>query len=136
MTFNFLKRLTVIIIVLQVCSTMVIPLMPVSTVIYHQLIMNNKVPCFGRTLSRWSPLHLQLLAPTNPHWTRMVVRLFSLCVIHKEDLCPSNGDINRLMMMSKHPSQRTGTIERLCHFSQRSTHTEPPFYIILKPFIP
>jgi hypothetical protein len=23
---------------------------------------------------------------------------FSLCVIHKEDLCPSNGDINRLMM--------------------------------------
>jgi hypothetical protein len=25
--------------------------------------------------------------------------LFSLCVIHKEDLCPSSGDINRLMMM-------------------------------------
>jgi hypothetical protein len=24
---------------------------------------------------------------------------FSLCVIHKEVLCPSNGDINGLMMM-------------------------------------
>jgi hypothetical protein len=24
---------------------------------------------------------------------------FSLCVIHKERLCPSSGDINRLMMM-------------------------------------
>jgi hypothetical protein len=24
---------------------------------------------------------------------------FSLCVIHKEGLCPSIGDINRLMMM-------------------------------------
>jgi hypothetical protein len=24
---------------------------------------------------------------------------FSLCVIHKEDLCPSSGDINRLMIM-------------------------------------
>jgi hypothetical protein len=24
--------------------------------------------------------------------------LFSLCVIHKEGLCPSSGDINRLMM--------------------------------------
>jgi hypothetical protein len=25
--------------------------------------------------------------------------LFSLCVIHKEYLCPSSGDINKLMMM-------------------------------------
>jgi hypothetical protein len=24
------------------------------------------------TLSRWSRLHLQLLAPTNPHWDRVV----------------------------------------------------------------
>jgi hypothetical protein len=27
---------------------------------------------------------------------------FSLCVIHKEGLCPSSGGINGLMMM-KHP---------------------------------
>jgi hypothetical protein len=27
--------------------------------------------------------------------------LFSLCVIHKEGLCPSSGDINRLMMTRK-----------------------------------
>jgi hypothetical protein len=31
---------------------------------------------------------------TEPAWGIM----FSLCVIHKVDLCPNNGDINRLMM--------------------------------------
>jgi hypothetical protein len=52
-------------------------------------------PCFGRHV-----LYLQSLAPTNPHWARMVgYGPFSLCIIHKEGLCPSNGDINRLMMM-------------------------------------
>jgi hypothetical protein len=50
--------------------------------------------------SRWSRLHLQSLAPTNPHWARVVCCVpFSLCVIHKEGLCHSCGDINRLMMM-------------------------------------
>jgi hypothetical protein len=37
--------------------------------------------------------------------------LFSLCVIHKEGLCPSSGDINRLMIMKSYeyldgPGQR------------------------------
>jgi hypothetical protein len=56
-------------------------------------------------LSRWSRLHLQLLAPINPHWARMVgYGPISLCVIHKEEgrkegLCPSSRDINRLMMV-------------------------------------
>jgi hypothetical protein len=54
------------------------------------------------TLSRWSRMHLQFLAPTNPHWARVVrygpVSIL-LCVIHKEGLCTSSGDINRLMMM-------------------------------------
>jgi hypothetical protein len=36
----------------------------------------------------------------NPHWARVVgYGPFSLCVIHKEGLCPSSGDINRLVMM-------------------------------------
>jgi hypothetical protein len=52
------------------------------------------------TLSRWSWLHLQSLAPTNPHWARVVgYGPFSLWVIYKEGLCPSSGEINRLMMM-------------------------------------
>jgi hypothetical protein len=39
-------------------------------------------------------------APTKPHWARVVgYGLFSLCAIHKEGLCPSSGDINRLMML-------------------------------------
>jgi hypothetical protein len=37
---------------------------------------------------------------TNPHWARVVgYGPFSLWVIHKEGLCPSSGDINRLMVM-------------------------------------
>jgi hypothetical protein len=44
-------------------------------------------PCFGSTLSRWSQLHLQSLAPTKPHWARMVgYGPSSLCIIHKESL--------------------------------------------------
>jgi hypothetical protein len=43
---------------------------------------------------------LQSLAPTNPHWVRVVgYGLFSLWLIYKEGLCLSSGDINRLMMM-------------------------------------
>jgi hypothetical protein len=53
------------------------------------------------TLSRWFRLHLQSLAPTNPHWTRVVGFIpFSLCVIDKEGLSLSSGDINGLMMMT------------------------------------
>jgi hypothetical protein len=53
------------------------------------------------TLSRWSRLHLQLLAPTNPHWARVkVYGPYYLCVIHKEGLYPSSGDINRLMVVT------------------------------------
>jgi hypothetical protein len=41
-------------------------------------------------------------SPTNSHWARVVgYGPFSLWVIHKEGLCPSSGDINRLMMMSE-----------------------------------
>jgi hypothetical protein len=46
--------------------------------------------------------HVKLLGPagTNPQWDCVVgYGPFFLCVIHKEDLCPSNGGINRLMMM-------------------------------------
>jgi hypothetical protein len=56
------------------------------------------------SLSRWSRLYLQLLAPSNPHWARVVgYSPFSLCIIHKEGLCPSSGDINRWMMITRLP---------------------------------
>ncbi|RVE49878.1 hypothetical protein evm_005471 [Chilo suppressalis] len=38
------------------------------------------------------------LAPANPHWARVVMAQ-SPYSIHGEGLCPSSGDINRLMMM-------------------------------------
>jgi hypothetical protein len=55
------------------------------------------------TLSRWSRLHFNSLAPTLPHWARsgsLSYDSFSLCDIHKEDLCPSSGGVNWLMTMS------------------------------------
>jgi hypothetical protein len=53
------------------------------------------------TLSRGSRLYLQSLAPTNPHWARVVTYgPFSSGVIHKEGLCHSSGDIDRLMIIT------------------------------------
>jgi hypothetical protein len=61
---------------------------------YLELLRASEV-----TLSRWSRLHLQSLAPTNPHCARVVgYGPFSLNVIHKEGLCLG---INRLIMMVK-----------------------------------
>jgi hypothetical protein len=58
------------------------------------------------TLSRWTRLHLQSLAPTNPQRARVVgYGPFSLWLIHKEGLCPSSGDINRLMIICKYPKR-------------------------------
>jgi hypothetical protein len=47
---------------------------------------------------------------SNPHWARVVgYGPFSLWVIHKEGLCPSSGDINRLMMISLTLCPRRGS---------------------------
>jgi hypothetical protein len=58
-------------------------------------------PCFGRHVKL---LVLAAFAVVNthlPHWTRVVgYGPFSLCIIDKEGLCPSSGDINGLMMKS------------------------------------
>jgi hypothetical protein len=71
------------------------------------------------TLSRWSRLHLQSLAPTNPHWARVVgYGPFSLCVIHMEGLCSSNGDINRLMITTSMGEE--GDILIFCHKNHTS----------------
>jgi hypothetical protein len=37
-------------------------------------ILSQAPPCFGRHV-QLSRLHLQSLAPTNPHWTRVVGRI-------------------------------------------------------------
>jgi hypothetical protein len=51
-------------------------------------------------LSHWIWLHLQS-ALTNLLRASVFGYGLSLCVIDKEGLCPSNMDINRLMMMIK-----------------------------------
>jgi hypothetical protein len=59
-----------------------------------------QAPLFKRHVKPLFQLHLQSLAPTNPHWDRVVVYgPFSLCAIGKEGLCPSYEDIDRLMMI-------------------------------------
>jgi hypothetical protein len=68
------------------------------------------LPSSEGTLSRWSRLHLQSLAPTNPHWDHVVVYgPSSLCVIHKKGMCPM--DINRLMKMN---TENNGPHVSLC----------------------
>jgi cellulose synthase/poly-beta-1,6-N-acetylglucosamine synthase-like glycosyltransferase len=77
----------------------------ISVLIFISRLLITLKASFGVAegmLNRWFRLHLQSLAPANPHWARVVgYGPFSLCVIHNEDLCPSSGDINRLMMMMR-----------------------------------
>jgi hypothetical protein len=62
------------------------------------LIERNYVGAFNIYMA--IHLLLQLLASTNRHCACMVsYGPFSLCVIHKEGLCPNSGGINRLMIM-------------------------------------
>jgi hypothetical protein len=71
----------------------------------YKIIVNKHIKlrapqCFGRHVNPLVPATLQSLAPTNPHWARVVgYGPFFLCVLHKEALCPSSGEIKMLMMM-------------------------------------
>jgi hypothetical protein len=57
-------------------------------------------PCFGSHFKP-SQLHLQSLAPTNPHLARVVgCGPFCLRVIRQDG--PSSGDVNRLVMIPTH----------------------------------
>jgi hypothetical protein len=56
--------------------------------------LNYANPCFGRHV--W-PLALAVFAVISTH--HWAYGPFSFQVMHKEVLCPSNGDINRLMIM-------------------------------------
>jgi hypothetical protein len=69
------------------------------------------LPSLKATWSRWSRLHLQSLAP-NPHWACVVgYNPFSLCVIHKEGVCPSSRD-NGLMI--KHKTKYINNTASIC----------------------
>jgi hypothetical protein len=55
--------------------------------------------CFGNLSAFW-PVNVTSFFDTTPiEIISDRFSMFSLCVIHKEGLCPSSGDINRLMMM-------------------------------------
>jgi hypothetical protein len=55
-------------------------------------VRSRRLSNIGQSLDEWPKInYLELL--------RVSEGTFSLCIIHKEDLCPSSGNINRLMMM-------------------------------------
>jgi hypothetical protein len=60
-------------------------------------LLSRAPPCFGRHVK---PLVPAAFAVVSTHQSARVVGYgpFSLWVLHKEGLCPSSGDINRLMM--------------------------------------
>jgi hypothetical protein len=57
-------------------------------------LLSRAPPCFRRHVK---PLVQSAFAVVSTH--QLALGPFSLCVILKEGLCPSSGDINRLMMM-------------------------------------
>jgi hypothetical protein len=64
-------------------------------------LLSRTPSCFGRHIKPLSCLAHDC-SHTNPHWARVVgYGLFSLCVIHKEGLCPRSGDINSIMMIEQ-----------------------------------
>jgi hypothetical protein len=63
-------------------------------------LFSRVLPFFGMHVKLLVPVALAVVSTCNTHWARVVgYGPISLCVIHKEGLCPSSGDINRLKMM-------------------------------------
>jgi hypothetical protein len=56
----------------------------------------SRAPTASECTFGQSRLYLQSSAPVNPHWVRG--GLWPVLLMCKEGLCPSSGDINRLMM--------------------------------------
>jgi hypothetical protein len=69
-------------------------------------------PCFRRHVR---PLILAVFAVVNTHHCTRVMGYgpFSLCEIHKEGLCHSSGDINRLVMMILLTVSSMGTVQNV-----------------------
>jgi hypothetical protein len=79
------------------------------------------------TFGRWYRLYLQPLAPTNPHWARVVgYGPFPMWVIHKEGLGPSSGDINRLMMVRWPTLAKVAQLPR-SHVERTNHHRVPQY---------
>jgi hypothetical protein len=55
-----------------------------------------QMPCFGRHVKPLVPAAFAVVSTHQPVLGLVVgYGPFSLCVIHKEGLCPNSGDINR-----------------------------------------
>jgi hypothetical protein len=60
-------------------------------------LLSRAPPCFGRHVK---PVVPTAFAVAGTHQSALgPLGGFALCAIHKEGLCTSNGEINRLMMM-------------------------------------
>jgi hypothetical protein len=70
-------------------------------------LLSRAIPCFGKQVKPLVPAAFVVVS-THQHalGPRGGLGPFSLCVIHKEGLCTSSGDINRLMMMMMKGKER------------------------------
>jgi hypothetical protein len=65
-------------------------------------LLSRTTLCFGRHIKLLVLAAFAVVTTTNPQWTRMLCYgPFFLSVIYKEGLCPSSGEVNRLMMTRK-----------------------------------
>jgi hypothetical protein len=62
-------------------------------------LLSLALPCFESHAKPLVPAAFAVVSTHQPALGPRGYSQFSLCVIHKEDLCPSSGDVNRLMMM-------------------------------------
>jgi hypothetical protein len=62
-------------------------------------LLSRAPPYFGRHTKPLVPVAFAVVSTHQPALAPVGYGPFSLCVIHKEGLCPSSGNINRLMMM-------------------------------------
>jgi hypothetical protein len=58
-------------------------------------LLSRAPPCFGRHVKPLVPVAFAVVSTLQP----ALGPCGGLCVIHKEGLCPSSGDINRLMIV-------------------------------------
>jgi hypothetical protein len=72
-------------------------------------LLSRAPQCFGGHVKPLVSAALAVVSTHQPHWAR-VVRYgpLSLCVIQKEGLCPSSGDINMLILIGNTKNMASG----------------------------
>jgi hypothetical protein len=102
-------------------------------------------PYFRRHVKPLAPAVFAIVSTPKPNWARVVgYGPCFLCVIHKEGMCPSSRDINRLMMMTSFIEMRYKILlckcryenPRLKHSSNRLITYKSVLFLVVSMVIP